>query len=445
MSEGLEMRKILVSVIIAFFIVCGGAKPTEALILDPAQIAAKVSDFVEKISDSVSKITQQINQVKMMATQGYDLNSLKNMAKRYYKIDQTFLTERMIKLVKGTKKKQKEVLQKDADLYKEVSETQAQEKYDNVESDISFIDEELFDVQGKLNEKVTECPRLKSEYDGMQEGSAKERKWNEYSKCEADKQLLESSVEELQNVKIKLGQEKAKLTAELEEKRSGDATYRDKVRRVEELKKQKDGDDNKMINASDNIDDDDEWDKFGPQDIAAKITPPEGDYQEFMRRYFYDPDELTSKDKQYEFQSNMDRILRERRYLFINTAVHLMQVATTIRREIPVRTVAINKMANDTSTEKSEIAAMSAYSATRIENIKTLLLYAQLMSAKLQYLAARDLLQADLKKEYADRDNFQEFDLGRYLLDSEYIEELLNAANTGIDLNKVENYGGHHE
>jgi len=63
-----------------------------------------------------------------------------------------------------------------------------------------------------------------------------------------------------------------------------------------------------------------------------------------------------------------------------------------------------------------------------------------LLSAKLQYLAARDLLQSDLKKEYADRDNFDEFDLGRYILDTDYIEELLESANTSIKDEDVENY-----
>lgn len=436
------MRKTAISVIIACFIVCGGIKPAEALIIDPGQIAAKVSDFVQKISDSVSRITQQINQVKMMATQGYSLQSLKDMAKKYYKIDQAFLTKRMFKLVQGTKKKQQEVLQKDADLYKEVSVAQAQEKLDDVEDDINFIDDELSETQNELSEKNSECPRLKSEYDGMSEGSAKERKWNEYTKCEADKQLLESNVEELKNVKVKLNEEKAKLKEELQEKESGDAAYKDKVRRVEELSKQKDeeeGKDKEFISAEDQIGEEDEWDTFKPGDIAAKLSPSEKDYEDFMERYFYDPDNLKSKDKQYEFQSNMDRILRERRYLFINTAVHLMQVATTIRREIPIRTVTINKMANDTSTEDSEIAAMSAYSATRVENIKALLLYAQLLSAKLQYLAARDLLQADLKKEYADRHNFKDFDLSRYILDSDYIQELLDEANTAIDTRKIDN------
>lgn len=435
------MKKTLVSVIIAFFIVCGGIKPAEALIIDPGQIAAKISDFVEKISDSVSKITQQINQVKMMATQGYDLNALKSMAKKYYKIDQKFLTKRMLLLVKGTKAKQKEVLQKDVDLYKEVSVAQASEKLQDVEDDIKFLELEETETQDALSQKSSECPPLKSEYEGMEEGSAKERKWNEYTKCEAEKQLLESNVKEIKAVKAKLEEQKTLLEAELKEKESGDATYQDKKKRVEALEAQADNDDAKeVITASDKIGEQDEWDTFGPDQIAAKFTPSEKDYEEFMNRYFYDPDNLTSTDKQYEFQSNMDRILRERRYLFINTAVHLMQVATTVRREIPVRTVTINKMANDTSTETNEISAMSAYSATRVENAKALLLYAQLLSAKLQYLAARDLLQSDLKKEYADRDNFDEFDLGRYILDSDYLQELLESANTTINDEDVENY-----
>lgn len=432
------MKKTAISVIIAFFIVCGGVKPAEALIIDPGQIVAKVSDFVEKISDSVSKITQQINQVKMMAAQGFDLNALKNMAKKYYKIDQTFLTKKMFKLIKGTKKKQKEVLQKEADLYKEVSVAQAQEKLDDIDDDLEFLDDELNETENDLSLKASECPSLKAEYDGMEEGSAKENKWNEYTKCESERQLLESNVEELKNVIDKMKVERDKLQEELNEKEAGDASYEDKVKRVEELEKQADGEDNELIDASDQVSEEDEWDTFTPEQIAAKFTPNEADYEKFMERYFYDPDNLNSKDKQYEFQSNVDRILRERRYLFINTAVHLMQVATTIRREIPVRTTSINKMANDTSTEANEIAAMSAYSATRVENIKVLLLYAQLLSAKLQYLAARDLLQADLKKEYADRHNFDEFDLGRYILDSDYIEELLKAANTAIDTSEID-------
>lgn len=437
------MRKTAISVIIACFIVCGGVKPAEALIIDPGQIAAKVSDFVQKISDSVSRITQQINQVKMMATQGYSLKSLKDMAKKYYKIDQTFLTKRMFKLIKGTKKKQKEVLQKDADLYKEVSVAQAEEKLNEIDESISYIEDEIEEADKKYRTwRDSLCPRYKAEYDAMtEEGSEKEKKWNQYTKCEAERDLYQLNAAEYSQLLNELGREKEKLEKELEEKRSGDDTYKGKLKRVEQLESQKDGDDNNLISAEDQISEDDEWDKIKPEDIAAKFSPSEKDYEEFMDRYFYDPDKLEGQgEERYAFQSNMDRILRERRYLFINTAVHLMQVATTIRREIPVRTVVINKMANDTSTEDSEISAMSAYSATRVENIKVLFLYAQLLSAKLQYLAARDLLQADLKKEYADRHNFNEFDLGRYILDSDYIQKLLDEANTTIKPEDIDNY-----
>jgi hypothetical protein len=122
----------------------------------------------------------------------------------------------------------------------------------------------------------------------------------------------------------------------------------------------------------------------------------------------------------------------------VNTAIHLLQVVTSTRREIPLQAHNLEAYANQTSYGKDELEAMSAYAATRIENAKALLLYAKVLSAKLQYIAARDLLNETLAKEIDDPTGntklYEPFDLGKYMLTPEFIKYKLQQANPEQDL-----------
>ena len=79
------MKKFLTCILVLTMLTVIAPKPAEALVIDVASIASKVSDWVGKITDMTSKITQQVSQIKQMATQGFSKEGLLNFAKGYLK------------------------------------------------------------------------------------------------------------------------------------------------------------------------------------------------------------------------------------------------------------------------------------------------------------------------------------------------------------------------
>ena len=151
----------------------------------------------------------------------------------------------------------------------------------------------------------------------------------------------------------------------------------------------------------------------------------------FIERYFYDPEELDSAsgdEGRIMHQTKIDAVARERKYLLTNTAAHLLQVTATLRREIPVRTEVIDEMFKNTPKATGELEAISSYSATRIENMKALLMYAKLQSARLQYMAARELLNLNGVK--TPNGTYKDFDLEKYILTKEYVDKIVKEADT---------------
>ena len=150
-----------------------------------------------------------------------------------------------------------------------------------------------------------------------------------------------------------------------------------------------------------------------------------------MERYFYDPEKLSSaadEKSRIEHQTKIDAATRERKYTLVNTAAHLLQVTASLRREIPVRTTIIDEYFENTPKAANELEAISSYSATRIENMRALLMYAKLQSARLQYMAARALLDAEMEK--TPNGNYLEFNLDKYILTKEYVDDLIKKAGT---------------
>ena len=55
-------------------------------------------------------------------------------------------------------------------------------------------------------------------------------------------------------------------------------------------------------------------------------------------------------------------------------------------------------------------------------------MYAKLQSARLQYMAARALLDAEMEK--TPNGNYLEFNLDKYILTKEYVDDLIKKAGT---------------
>ena len=150
-----------------------------------------------------------------------------------------------------------------------------------------------------------------------------------------------------------------------------------------------------------------------------------------MKNYFYNPEDLDSGSDTLTYENNINRITRNRKYLFVNTAAHLLQVTATTRRELPVKIKIVDEMFKQMiNGDSGKLEVIGAYSNVRIENAKALFLYAKLLSAKLQYLAARDLIKSELRKE-GSIGSFDSFDLSKYVLTDEDVENMQERANNG--------------
>lgn len=430
------MKKIAAVLILAIFLTSSNTKPAEALILDPLQLATKVSGYLEKIKESVDKITQQINQIKLMSTQGFTLDELKTLAEKYVLTDKVKATlkNKLKKIVKNAKAKKKKAQEDKMKWDKETKLRMYNDKLNVAKKDLEVLKESLSGIMQKLNEKYLECWDLNIEWQIEQDYDVKVIKHDAYEDCETEAEELEYQKLE-QQTRIDQYEEIIKdLQNRINEVNSGDADYKEMKEMLNAIENAGDSED---IVEADEFTDKDEWDNA---ETMSKFTLGEGDYTKFINRYFYDPASIKGEGSKgmIDYQSKMDRVTRERRFLMVNTAIHLLQVVTSVRREIPVQAHNLEAYANQTSYSKDELEARSAYAATRIENAKALLLYARILSAKLQYIAARDLLNETLAKEINDPTGkeklYEPFDLGKYILTPEFIKYRLEQANPEQDL-----------
>jgi len=435
------MKKILAITILVTILSVGSIKPASAqLVLDASQLATKISDMTQKITDQVNKVTEQINQAKQMASQGFSLNALRDMAKKYINDSiSSFLSSNINRLVEGTKEKKKAVLEADVTTYLESSGMLYDKKIEDAEADKKKMEEYLTISKKEKNSKTDECEILKDEYEHTSDVAKQSEAWAKYNKCMSELKQINNDIEELDKginhvsaVLNDLSATKAKIGTE------EDKNYMQRKARVDALEaSSSEGDEASEFMRVGEVSNSGgsertQWDEPGSAEFYA-IS--QNNYETFIKRYFYDPNNL-SATATVNVQSNLDRIYRERRYLYINTAAHLLQVATSARRQIPVHTAAIDAFSNATTSEQDELNAIGAYATTRVESAKALLLYAKLLSAKLQYLAARDLLQAQASKEFMKNDSefkdFEDFNLSKYLLTEGYISNLLHEFNTPI-------------
>ena len=132
-----------------------------------------------------------------------------------------------------------------------------------------------------------------------------------------------------------------------------------------------------------------------------------------------------SKQKALERQAKADTRPRATAK-FIRISPFKVRIVLDVIKGKPV-TEAIAILEN-TPKAANELEAISSYSATRIENMRALLMYAKLQSARLQYMAARALLDAEMEK--TPNGNYLEFNLDKYILTKEYVDDLIKKAGT---------------
>lgn len=419
------MKKISAIIILAVIMTAGGVKPAAALKIDAAQMAGKVNDFVQAVSEGTTKVSQQVNQVKQMSVQGFNKDNLLKKGKEFLKA-RKYLSKQLTGLVKGTKKKNKDVLSAEKKLYEEANKAYYEQKVEIVVENKAKIDASLQAKKAQEPGKRENMELKKAEYEKAI-GTKKEKKAHkEYMEAESEYTALVTAIKELETLSNQL----AEQIEELEKEKakvgtSEDAQYVALQKREEKLDAQEED------LSFTQVESEEEWDN--PNGVEKYILS-EKDYQKFIKRYFYNPNALDSsgEDARLNFQSEMDRVMRERRYLVINTAAHLLQVTATVRREIPVRTKAIDAMFKNTPASSGELEAISSYAATRIESARSLLLYAKLLSAKIQYMAAKDLVDVETKKKADGTETYKDFNLDKYILTDDYVKNLVKEANPEI-------------
>ncbi len=411
----------------------GYANPANALILDAATLAAKISEWVGKITDATTKVTQQVSQVKQMTSQGFNKEELFGIAEEYAtSYGKDLLKTKMKKIVDGTKKKNRDKMETEKEAYVEAQNAYYDEK-------IGIMDESIKETENARNEATTartqkqaEVEQKKSYYESVRGNPAEEAKaYDEYMKAQMEYDELDTTCQEfdvlLENLEIQrsvLQEEKAKVGT------ADDPQYALYEKRLEEMDseiEEADGEGGKEEIVNKSSGNEAEWDD---EDVVEKFSPTEKDYTDFLERYFYNPEDLSAagENVRVEYQTKIDAVTRERRFLLVNSAAHLLQVSATLRREIPVRSEIIDEMFQNTPASTGELEAISSYSATRIENMKALLMYAKLQSARLQYMAAKQLLSVDAVK--VPNGNYSDFDLEKYILTKEDVDKAIEEANT---------------
>ena len=434
------MKKIISYMMLVMMLTFVGPKPADALILDPAALAGKISEWVGKVTDAVTKITQQISQIKQTATQGFSKAELFSKGKEYlgkYGLDKLNIKKLSAKnkkaLVEDTKEKEKDQLESDKEFYQETSQKYYESKKNVLKDNMTELETNLKSTKLELNTKENELRVKESQYKTLKAQEADERTIDkardEYEEVAAEvetlklkKEELEENIDTLEKDQKLLDEEASKIGT------SADPEYKAYEDRIKALEASQDIE---VEVGAQNLKEDDEWDSEG---IMASFTLSDEEYKNFIKKYFYSEFNISGDVDKLAYQTEMDKVMRSRRQLVVNSAVHLLQVTATIRRELPERSNIIKEMFDGVRSTDSEFQAIGYYSGTKVENIRALLLYARLQSARLQYMAAKDLLIIEPRRRGNPGDETNSgFDLGKYKLTDSYVKAIEDEANKKID------------
>lgn len=433
------MKKTALSIILVFLLNVGAVKPAySGLIIDPSIIAQSIGGNTQVIYDTAVQGIQQANMIKQTATQGINLNFFKSLISAGLFVNAKI--ENLKPMVASTKGKNSGLLEQERDLYGEAAKAEKGKKVEIVKEDIAKDKANLAGKKNELHVRKDAMDSAGQRYQQLQgsgtleELNALDEFHNEkaaYEKLLKDIAELEEAITRQEKILVDLEKLAAEAGTEADEK------WSDMNTRAEIIKQEKA--DTGLITEGETGEDED-WGKI--KDLENFTVSPK-DYQDFIKAYFYEQEENAFTDlkegkalrtARQQHQAKGDKLERQRKYLVVNTAAHLLQVSATVRRELPIRENKAKDWFEQAKTSKSEIEAGAAYSNSRIENARAMILYARLVAAKLQYLAAKEINLTSPKKQGKIEDNdFGEFDLEKYILTEEYVKELIENSNkTGV-------------
>lgn len=426
------MKKIFSITIIITLLSLAPIKPAQALIIDPTSYVNKVTEWVKKIQDATNKIQQQVQQIKLSSLQGFKKDYLKGIAEDYLKDYATDFAKKQLKMVvASSKEKEKEKLSDEQEFNKETQNKYYEAKGEIIEGQLK---ETLTEKEKIMSQKETICnvevPTKKSTYEGLKSSKASIEKItlaeNEYVEAQMKCEELELTLEQVTKYEEVLNENKA--INEKEKQIVGtdaDPTHKKYQERIDMLASV--SDELAEIGGSETID---EWDD---KKALKTYKVSKADYVKFIDTYFFDEDNI--QEGLVGTQTEMDRVMRNRRRLLINSASHLLQVSASSRRDIPTKTKKIKEMYDEVRTTEDEFKAIGYYSGSKLDNTRALILYAKVLSTKLQYMAAKDLLVIEARRRGRAEDvDAENFDLGKYKLTDSYVQAIEEESNKGIDI-----------
>lgn len=423
------MRKIYYSTFLATFMLFNSIKPLCAkLTFDGGNIAQEIASIATQITETANSVQNEISVINEIKAKGEKFNpkailALKNTL--LGKISIGKLSGLISNSVGDTKEKQFELASAKLELEEKTSEEYYNKKIENISDDLEKVNARIIELSGIIPIKEKEVENKRQVYEATP-SYARKKLYDEYSKANSELNALYTEKSELESMAVRLRDQyieaqKAKSKIKTEDNK----TYQKLKKQHEELK---------ALALAENvfgfttieIDKDERWDNMNQNDEKYSLSDEK--YERFLNLYFYDPDDIgTGEYARLKFQTQMDQITRNRKYLTVNTAAHLLQVTATARREIATRQASIFEYWKKTIDSDNGIDRSRNYGITRIEEARATLLLAKILSAKLQYLAARELSEIEVKKDWKDGDkikrDYSKFDLGRYILTKEYVKK----------------------
>ena len=444
------MKKIILIIFMSLFIVSATPyKARAALGIDFTAIASEITKYVDKIQEATNFVQNASQKIKEIDISGFDFMSLLENYVDFNKLLSS-VSANEDGVAKGTKQKSLELINALQAGNVEAINKMYEEQIKQTQENIRKLNEAEIQNDSEISRKKTEVNRLYNILRNKETTGAPlfevQMARNDYNKAKSELEELEAKAEGIKAYKKteednKTSIEEAKSKVGTEE----DALYQsyEKQKKLTENTEEK----AKMITPDDSSDDG-IW--GGENDATNNFNLGEEDYKEFIETYFYDPEEITrtiGSSSGYEasasIQSVQERVTRERKFLLINTAIHLLQVSATIKREIPERASTVKEYFDDVVSTEDELQAKTSYARTRIENARALLLYARLQTAKLQYFSAKEINSLDRVK--LGKKGYGPVDLKNYKIDNNTIKERIEEMKKGEADLHAGMEGGYHE
>lgn len=419
------MKKLLQAIVLSALLLI---RPVYASItIDPAEFGGKTKEWIETIVKTEWEKMLAGSQDTLIISQGFSMPNLKEYLTNYIKEIVVKYAENKIK-ESSAQKKNAELLKVEQDNYVQGIKAQYNKKYEIAQNELEEEQNNLAFYESMCNGSTQELAQKKAAYETAHEQGTENEATalSEYTiamslqedMCNTVNALKEKIEEQKKNLDI-LKEEMSKVGTE------EDPRYRNYQERTEAINKEENQVTETIYQADVASED------WGSNLDAENYEASGEDYTEFYERYFYNPSNINVSA--LETQTKSDKVKRERNFLLINTTAHLLQVSASARREVPTRSEKVQKNFNETKSDNGEYAAINALTTTKIENIRALLLYAKLLSAKLQYATVHDLQKSNiqLERDTATPDKFKAgyVDMEHYILTDEYVKQIVEESN----------------